>query len=146
MRCRTGRILHSSCKFSALSQDTNTSKLIIIFDAASSSARTRVARWVCLHLVRVGRWGTAGLGVRQRVSTAGRGMPKLVFLTRMVQDSTRTCGIQQSAVLSIQVQFGLTGFDHRATSSRRLFGGGFCDAWRETRANRPPNIPHQAAP
>ena len=64
VRCRTGRILRSSCKFSALSQGTNTDRLVIIFHTVSSQARARAARWIFSHLVRVGRWDSTGLGVR----------------------------------------------------------------------------------
>ena len=74
-----------------------------------------------------------------------KGMLKLVLLTRTVQDPARICGIHKSAEITSPVQFALTGSYHRATSSRRLLGGGFSDAWRETWANRPPNIPPPAA-
>ena len=36
VRCRTGRVLRSSCKSSTISQGTNTAKLVIILHAASS--------------------------------------------------------------------------------------------------------------
>ena len=64
VRCPTKWVVRSSCKSSVLSQGTDTSKLIIVFRAVSSSARTRAAKCTCSDFVRVGCWGTAELAVR----------------------------------------------------------------------------------
>ena len=56
------------------------------------------------------RWtlGYRGIGSTGTCKHIRKGTLKLFFLTRMIQDATRICGIPQSEVFSIQVHFGLT--------------------------------------